>query len=140
MKNLAIKFIPVVTLITLTGCYPVSSPLSNAYQSHYEIPKIYEPSAQEKATADYGKYPNDYEMITKDYMKRVLKDPESARYRFDKTVRKSNTRATTRQDTKYCWMVTFAVNAKNSYGGYTGEKVGFVCIKDGKVIDHQLYD
>lgn len=119
-----------------TGCAPY-----HGYSGSYTTssPSFYRPSEQEKANADYGKYPDDYEKIVKDYMGGVLKDPESARYRFDSSPTKSYAPAETKQGIRYCWVVNFKVNAKNGYGGYGGEQIGVVWIKDGRII-HKLLE
>jgi hypothetical protein len=47
-----------------------------------------------------------------------LKDPESARWRNLRAVRRGQWRAN--GNTMYGWFVMFELNGKNSFGGYTG--------------------
>jgi hypothetical protein len=50
-----------------------------------------------------------------------LKDPESARYEFSEPVRAYCRQGFMgKKPPRYGWAMNFTVNAKNSYGGYTG--------------------
>lgn len=122
----------IIIVLLISGCN--SKPVKN----HVYKSQFYEPSTQEKANADYGKYPNDFENIIKNHMRTVLKDPESARYRFDGKISKSHTIAKSREKMKYCWHMSYWVNSKNSYGGYTGDKLGLACIRNGKIVTSRL--
>lgn len=72
---------------------------------------------------DFGPYPSEIESKVRAYFEAVLKDPESARYRhedgFIKVV--CNKWLGERAITYAGWGKVVGVNAKNSYGGYTGE-------------------
>lgn len=70
-------------------------------------------------SADYGVEPTatQYELAIRSYMEKSLKDPESARYKFF-APSKGWTRL--HGQTFFGWFVTAQVNAKNSFGGYTG--------------------
>ena len=73
---------------------------------------------------DYGLSPKAKTDTIKEYFSVVLKDPDSANYKFGSPVK------------AYCnkglafggklawtgWVLPFSINAKNSYGGYTGFK------------------
>jgi hypothetical protein len=99
------------------------------------VSHAYEPSKQEKANADYGAYPKNYKNIVKNYMQGVLKDPESARYKVLSSPQKFYMVAGTIEELVYCYTTAFSINAKNSYGGYTGEKIYFFQIRNGEIID-----
>jgi len=90
------------------------------------------PSQEEIANADYGAYPTDYAEIIRSHMARRLKDPYSARYDF------LNEPLPGWQGglggVVFGYRVCVLVNAKNSYGGYTGAKLYFFMIKDGRVV------
>jgi hypothetical protein len=71
--------------------------------------------------ANYGTPPSDYEARITGFMQQRLKDPESARYQFGHPQKgwckdgliyggKSH----------FGWIIPVRVNAKNSFGGYTG--------------------
>jgi len=65
----------------------------------------------------------------------VLKDPESARYRFG-TPKKAYVNEGLAYGggvAWYGWLVDVAVNAKNSFGGYTGAKPYVALFKNGRV-------
>ena len=135
MRNKIVLIFTYSLTLLVTGCI---QPYQNSNYTGNSESTFYKPSEAEKASADYGKYPDNFEKIIKERMQTVLKDPESARYRFDSPPKKSNTVAKNRQDMQYCWIVFFFVNAKNSYGGYTGDKLGDVCIRNGQIIDQSL--
>lgn len=92
------------------------------------------PTPQDLASADYGTYPSDYEEIVKKYMDMRLKDPDSARYEF---INSPKTGWNSWGGRKYGYIVCALVNAKNSYGGYTGSQIYYFMIKNGRVIDSQ---
>ena len=92
------------------------------------------PSAEELANADYGSYPNDYKKIVKSYMQGILKDPGSAQYRLLKSPRQ--VWASYFGPVQYGYATCYAINAKNSFGGYTGEKTHYILIKNDVVIKH----
>lgn len=90
------------------------------------------PTANEFATADFGELPGDYHEIIKAYMQSRLKDPESARYDFTRSPGKvwmGNPGNRT-----YGWAACAGINAKNSYGGYTGPQTHYFVIKSGTVV------
>ena len=84
------------------------------------------------ANGDYGAYPDNYQETVKEYFQRNLKDPLSAQYRFgtpykgylrDAPIAGGNPNV-------FGYVVECGVNAKNSYGGYTGEKYYRMFVKD----------
>jgi hypothetical protein len=88
------------------------------------------PTNQEMASADYGPYPGGYEQIIKSYMQSVLKDPDSARYRF----KNSPTKAWDGTGgTKYGYVVCVLINSKNSFGGYVGDRMTYFIINNDRV-------
>jgi hypothetical protein len=90
------------------------------------------PTAQELASADFGSYPTNYEIVIKSYMSTILKDPDSARYNFLNSPKSgwSGFGAV-----KYGYIVCVNINAKNCYGGYTGNRMSYFMIKNDRVID-----
>lgn len=92
------------------------------------------PTAEQIQNADYGTYPGDHEKIVKDYLERLLKDPESARYRFIKGPIRAY--SSYFGPVQYGYGVCAEVNAKNSYGGYTGYKLHFFLMRYGTVVQH----
>lgn len=61
-------------------------------------------------------------------IRRILKDPESA-IGIDFGMPTYNTRATKHKD----WIIRFQVNAKNSFGGYTGTSIFTICWANGGI-------
>lgn len=91
------------------------------------------PTALELSSADYGESPTDYQSSIKGYMASTLKDPESARYEFgSQPVKAWHGRGGVRY---YGYAVCASVNAKNSYGGYTGPKKSYFFLRGTDVID-----
>jgi len=77
-----------------------------------------------------------YQLAIRGYMRAQLKDPYSAVYRFD-TPRKG-----VQQDgflvghkKHFGWIVPTWINAKNGFGGYTGEQLYIMFFFDDKVAD-----
>lgn len=93
------------------------------------------PDVATMKAADYGPYPADYQAVIADYHAHTLKDPESARVQYlggpVKGYIKANPIA---RDATYGYLVCMDVNAKNSFGGYTGNERTAVFIRDGKVM------
>jgi hypothetical protein len=87
-------------------------------------------------TADYGSPPQGYEEAIKAHFEPVLKDPESARYRFGYPVKAYANEGSLYGD-KVSWvgyLVNVEVNAKNSFGGYTGSKPYMVLFSGDRIV------
>ena len=93
------------------------------------------PSPIEIQTADYGAYPSDYETIVKAWYLRSLKDPDSARFgRITRPLREHAIRNQLRKEAIYGYSVCARVNARNSFGGYTGFKTRWFLIRNGRIV------
>lgn len=83
------------------------------------------PTAQQIASADYGSpiAQDQAEARVKEYFEGILKDPESAKYKFA-PVEKSHIVSSAWEGRQLYagYVMTVKVNAKNSYGGYTGNE------------------
>lgn len=91
---------------------------------------------QQKAAANFGVLPADYELAIQGLMRQTLKDPDSATYRFGKP-QKGFSRdgwAVGGKD-HYGYIVPAAINAKNSYGGYAGESAYYFLFSEGMIMD-----
>lgn len=94
--------------------------------------EIDEANAKFRATlpspnANYGSPPKNYKKLIRDYMSKQLKDPDSAKYSNFSIPRKEHIihktgRYITENDVYYGYSACVQVNAKNSYGGYTGNE------------------
>ena len=81
--------------------------------------------------ADYGLYPKNYEVLIKAWVAENLKDPDSARYsKFSKPRQEYMFEA---NKPFFGYSVCAAINAKNSFGGYTGNQTYWFLIRDGKI-------
>lgn len=80
-----------------------------------------------------------YEDYIKEYFATVLKDPESARYRFG-SPRRAYMNNGLIHGGGIGWAgyaIVVGINAKNSYGGYTGEQPYVLLLQpSGKVLRH----
>lgn len=93
------------------------------------------PTPEQIRAADYGQYPENYEQIAKAFYDFSLKDPGSAQYRSISAPYKAylGSRLDT---TQYGWITCVTLNAKNSFGAYTGYSTDGLLIKNGSVIRH----
>lgn len=96
------------------------------------------PSRQELDNADYGPFPDHYKESIKDYMDRVLKDPDSAKYDFYKTPVKAWHRGAGAN--LYGWATCVGINSKNSFGGYTGSLPSYFFIQENVVMEARHSD
>ena len=142
MRRISCSLIGVMSLALLTGCM-------GGYEGpglHEPIdPKVFFEAPP--ADFDYGEPPSAgiIERATQEYFKFRLKDPQSAEYRYGQPQRSYKAKTALTQIDSYTpdalqftmfaikngenvsgklqwvgWSVPIAVNAKNSFGGYTG--------------------
>jgi hypothetical protein len=93
------------------------------------------PTQEEVAGWDFGPHPADYERVVKDFYQRNLKDPDSAKYQnisFPTRYWLANRLG----ERKFGYLVCVALNAKNSYGAYTGYATDALFIRYGQVVDY----
>lgn len=86
--------------------------------------------------ADFGSYPDDYKEAVREYFNVTLKDPESARIRFIEEPIKGyvrNAPVAGGRPKLYGYVVAVGINAKNSFGGYVGERRYRLLIRNGSV-------
>jgi len=94
-----------------------------------------------EANADYGIYPKDYENIIKSYYETRLKDPDSAKYSdFREPKRSYKILNLKERRAQHGYAACVYINAKNSYGGYTGNKLAWLFIRDNVVVESALED
>ncbi|MCB4228109.1 hypothetical protein [Mannheimia haemolytica] len=107
--------------ISLTGCMVApSQPLP---------PKPIPITLEEAKLKDFGSYPSNYEKMVKAHFSETLKDPDSVKY---KEITKPKKVANTITRKEY-YLVCATLNAKNSYGGYVGNKTYDFHFKNGKI-------
>jgi hypothetical protein len=70
----------------------------------------------------WGETPTGYEEPIKNHIRSTLLDPESARFKFGSPFRSSSPIDYMREQNKPVWIIPVFVNAKNSFGGYVGDK------------------
>lgn len=80
-------------------------------------------SPEDVARGNYGPPPpSTYQDDIKAGMSRVLRDPHSAMYRFEPPRKAYAYPNGTLSAPEFGWIVLVLVNAKNGFGGYTGEQ------------------
>ncbi len=91
------------------------------------------PTAEQLASADYGAYPYNYQQVIDRYLAARLKDPSSLQYEHIKRPTPIWVGPIGFGSVKYGYGVCAYVNAKNSYGGYTGKRLFFFLLRDGVI-------
>src|SRR3989344_3264916 len=118
MHNLRILSLCIVIVFLITAC-------ASAFQ-------------RPDPAADYGSMPQAYEEAIKTHFEQILKDPESARYRFGRPI-KAYANEGLAYGGKIAWigyLVDVQVNAKNSFGGYVGFKPYMVFFSGNRIVRH----
>lgn len=93
-------------------------------------------SKEEIAKVDFGSAPTNYESNIKNLVSRMLKDPYSATYHFSSPRKGVVQEGLLLGMKKYFgWIVPVGINAKNSFGGYVGEKTYYFLFANGMVYD-----
>lgn len=95
-----------------------------------------------KNELDFSKIPplpEDYQDVVKRFYTMTLKDPDSAKYEFEKTPQKVYAVLQT-GSTRLGWLIKLRINAKNGYGAYTGYKYKDIIItkSDGRWYANEL--
>lgn len=93
------------------------------------------PTSEQIATADYGSYPTNYENAIKSAFEKILKDPYSAHYSNWRGPSKAWRIPAMSRFTYFGYRICVDVNAKNSFGGYVGNRMYYFLLKNGQIID-----
>ncbi len=88
--------------------------------------------------AEHGQFPDNYEDLVKEWASSNLKDPDSAKYSKISKPRKEYMVVDLKPFFGYSTCAT--INAKNSYGGYIGNRNFWFMIRDGKIVRSQNID
>lgn len=83
-------------------------------------------------TADVGKKPANYEALVEAAIRGQLKDPDSAQ--FSGITKPKKEVMVEQSNFVYGYSSCVFVNAKNSYGGYTGKQLYWVFIRNDQVL------
>jgi len=92
---------------------------------------FYVPTKEERESADYGKFPANYQELVVEYMERVHKTPSTAKYLMIGEPAKGTNWAKKRENVIYCYNISANINPDRSWNGYT---LWTFFIKNGKVI------
>jgi hypothetical protein len=127
------KAVTLIAIVAISGC------ATEAQRKDEEI-NLWKQTLP-APNADYGSYPTNYENIIKANLASSLKDPDSARYgAFSKPRKEHIITNAPLKEANYGYSVCVPVNAKNSYGGYTGNHLFWFFIRNGNVIRSQDVD
>lgn len=92
----------------------------NSYADNYPDPKnVKHPTDEEIQKLDYGEAPKNHEALFKKFILKNLKDPDSAKF---ENIKKPIKMWGSSLGIIHYWLICGEVNAKNSFGGYTGMK------------------
>ncbi len=83
-------------------------------------------------TADVGEQPKNYKEVVESAILIQLKDPDSAKFSAMTTPRKEV--MVENRTFVYGYSTCLYVNAKNSYGGYTGDQLYWVFMRNNQVL------
>lgn len=90
------------------------------------------PTSEEMNSADFGPPPKDYEATVREHLSQTLKDPYSYDLKFLFEPRKDWSGLGARKQFGYA--VCANLNAKNSFGAYTGFKLTYFLIRYDQVV------
>ncbi len=102
----------------------------------------YAPKPDQAAAADYGRpmTASEMERAGDAWLLRALKDPESRRVEWGPSGRAWYWHGIVGGGHKFGYATLASVNAKNSFGGYTGSKPYFFFFRDGQLVTaHEYY-
>lgn len=92
------------------------------------------PSVKVVKNKDFGEYPENYKEVIKLYYSVRLKDPESARYEWPEEPFKGFYIEGGFKNPIYGYICPVGINAKNSFGGYTGMKMRIFIMKGNELL------
>jgi len=126
--NWRIGIVPAIILLSLSACV----------QPQSMRPPVEQGWKPDTTNADHGQYPKNYVAIIKKWYMANLKDPESAKFISFSKPRKEHAIANQfTHEAIYGYTACATVNAKNSYGGYSGNKTDWFLIRNGAVVRQQ---
>ena len=83
-------------------------------------------------TERYGPYPANYKELVTQWLNKQLIDPDSARIEWNGEPEPADLGESGQH--LYGYLVNFTVDARNRFGGYTGNQKHAVLIRNGEVI------
>ena len=92
---------------------------------------------EENQSTEAGAYPENYKELVNQYFDNRLKEPYTAKFRFIEKPARALQRFPSgpEGDNRHLgYLVYVDVNAKNSYGGYTGWEEFRFLIRDGQIV------
>lgn len=108
----------IMILVSLSGCTAV-----------------HKPTNEQISSADYGRFPDDYQQIVKDSMKKTLFDPYSAVY--DDWRGPAQGYIYSSSGSYFGYRVCVEINSKNRMGGYVGSRPFHFLIKNNQVLSSE---
>ncbi len=112
--------LPIIAVFFVSACAPTPQVRQENPMDEIDFSK-----------ADYGNYPDNYKTLIEIATKDTLKDPDSAKFSDWFSPKKEVMFDGGKP--LFGYSVCFNLNAKNSYGGYTGKQAYWAMIKNGEV-------
>ena len=129
------RLTPLHPIRTLSSLFLLGAALAACAPMPRTANQGWRPSPTEIRAADYGAYPSDYRAIVKRWYLQNLKDPASARFgRITRPLKEHAIRNQVRKEAVYGYSVCARVNARNSFGGYTGFRTRWFLIRNGRIV------
>lgn len=116
MRKVTVLIILAMVFMAQAGCVAPRHYTANTY----ELPSYLEFTEEQVKQLDYGPYPKNYQAIIKNYLKFILKDPDSAKIEFIGKPVKTIYECEDNKTPCYGYGGMITVNAKNGFGAYTG--------------------
>jgi hypothetical protein len=92
------------------------------------------PSGKEPSISDAGPYPSDSRQIMLQFLRTKLKDPSSAQVDMVGNTKFMTVKHSMLGPGGYGWGICADVNAKNSFGAFTGFRKWFVLWREGRIV------
>jgi hypothetical protein len=92
------------------------------------------PNGGALSDSDYGEPPNNVDDLIAAYLRDKLKDPYSAQIERVAGPGRTYQKASLLGPSTYGWGICFRVNAKNSFGGYTGFRTHVIVFRNGSIV------
>ncbi len=92
-----------------------------------------QPTKELIESSDYGPKPKDYKNLVITYMQTTLKDPDSAKYNWNREPTKMWVVNPHGSGHLFGWGTCALINAKNGFGGFSGFQKYFFFFKDNQI-------
>lgn len=92
------------------------------------------PTGEPLSSSDFGSPPDSAEAVVRAFLRSKLKDPSSAQVEVLAGPRQLTVKGSVFGPSAYGWGICYELNAKNSFGAYTGYRKQALIWRDGRVV------